>query len=198
MESDGSSCGRSQLTIPPRILYADVGNAYVHVGRDDPFPDLSLLVDLPDHDIAKYVANLQRDDTSEKPFDWVPYLFGFFVNTPVKLFNALRAFQNSKALALDGVHLAFIRVLKREKPPADLAAACCVAVRKLACNDELCAELAGDGGVQLAIQVRHPLPGLSIRQDMRTMVTDRTIVYRTGHLDERSECKYRTGDCISR
>ena len=56
------------------------------------------------------------------------------------------------------MHLAFIRVLKQGTPPADLAAACCVAVRKLACNDELCAEVAEEGGVQLAIQVGPHIP----------------------------------------
>ncbi len=78
-------------SIIPPILYRHVGNNYVHVGCPDPFQDISLMVDIADHDIAKYVSNLQKENTSEMPLSWLPYLFGFFVNTPVKCFNAIRS-----------------------------------------------------------------------------------------------------------
>lgn len=84
--------GRDPIdAIIPAILYRHVGNIYVHVGRSDPFQDLSLMIDIADHDIVRYVANLQKDDTSDKPQDWVSYAFGFLVNTPVRIFNMMRS-----------------------------------------------------------------------------------------------------------
>ena len=91
---NGTRCkqGRDPVdSIIPPIIYRHVGNTYVHIGRSDPFEDISLMIDICDHDISKYVANLQKDDKSEMTLGWLPYLLGFFVNTPVKLFNVIRS-----------------------------------------------------------------------------------------------------------
>ncbi len=64
------------------------------------------------------------------------------------------AFQNSKALAKEGLHLAFLAALEGEIG-ADTAAACCHAVRKLAANEEICTEVADAGGVEAALKVNY-------------------------------------------
>ena len=78
-------------SIIPPVLYRHVGNTYVHIGCPDALPDLSLMVAIADHDIARYVANLQKDNTSETPLDWISFLFGFLVNTPVRIYNMMRS-----------------------------------------------------------------------------------------------------------
>ena len=91
---NGTRCkqGRDPVdSIIPPIIYRHVGNTYVHIGRSDPFEDISLMIDIADHDIVRYVANLQKDDKSEMTLDWLPYLLGIFVNTPVKFFNVIRS-----------------------------------------------------------------------------------------------------------
>ena len=64
-----------------------------------------------------------------------------------------RVFQNSKALSQAGLHLEFVKVLGSSLGDQEAAAACCSAIRKLACNDELCSEVARAGAVQMALEV---------------------------------------------
>ena len=78
-------------TVPPKILYREVGNEYIHVGKFDPMPDISFLTDISDHDIAKYVAHLQQDNTAENPLEMLTYLAGFVMNIPVKVWNFIRS-----------------------------------------------------------------------------------------------------------
>ena len=78
-------------SIIPPVLYRHVGNTYAHIGCPDALPDLSLMVAIADHDIARYVANLQKDNTSETPLDWISFLFGILVNTPVRIYNMMRS-----------------------------------------------------------------------------------------------------------
>ena len=44
--------------VPPPGEYTHVG-AETHVGRRDPYPAIAALTDLPDHDIANYIHNLE-------------------------------------------------------------------------------------------------------------------------------------------
>ncbi len=44
--------------IPPPIGYTHVGDE-VHIGREDPYPAIAALTDLPDHDINTYIHNLE-------------------------------------------------------------------------------------------------------------------------------------------
>ena len=79
-------------SIVPPVGYAHVGTP-IHIGAADPYPDLCVLWDLPDHDISAYIACLKKDDTTpEKPTAWIPYLYSFVVNTPVKAYFAFRNF----------------------------------------------------------------------------------------------------------
>ena len=82
--------------IPP-VVYRHIG-AKVHVGVRDPYPDICLLTDLEDHDMAKYISKLQKDDSAEHPFDVLPYLFGFLSNAPVATLNLLKSLTSSAAL----------------------------------------------------------------------------------------------------
>ena len=59
----------------------------MHVGRADPYPDICLLPDLPDHDMAYYIECLKKDSTSERPTAWLPYFFGFAWELPYKLYK---------------------------------------------------------------------------------------------------------------
>lgn len=80
-------------TVPPKILYREVGNEYIHIGKFDPMPDISFLTDISDHDIAKYVAHLQQDNTAENPTEMLTYLAGFVMNISVKMLNFIRSFK---------------------------------------------------------------------------------------------------------
>ncbi len=76
----------------PPVVYSHVGQAR-QVGRPDPYPDLSLLWDLPDHDIAQYLSNVKCDNTAPStPTAWIPYVQGLLINTPVKVYFAIRNF----------------------------------------------------------------------------------------------------------
>lgn len=78
-------------SIIPPIIYRHVGNTYVHIGQPDMLPDVSLMAFIPDHDIAKYVVDIQKADTSEIPNDWLRYVIGFLINTPVHLVNLFKS-----------------------------------------------------------------------------------------------------------
>ena len=80
------------VAIIPPVVYAHVGTP-IHIGAPDPYPDLCCMWDLCDHDIAKYVACLKANNvTPETPTDWVPYIYSFAVNTPVKMYFAAKNF----------------------------------------------------------------------------------------------------------
>lgn len=75
----------------PPVGYVHVGTpaTYIHVGAPDPFPDVCLLLDITDHDMANYIKHLKQDDTSETPLAWVPYIVSF-LNLPVKVYYGIR------------------------------------------------------------------------------------------------------------
>ncbi len=82
-------CGRDPVTkLPLPIVYQQIQEG-VHIGRADPYPNIPVLTDLPDHDMSKYILSLRNGNSSEKPTTWVPYLFGLVINTPVKMYQNL-------------------------------------------------------------------------------------------------------------
>lgn len=46
-------------SVPPPLNYVHAGNE-VHLGKKDNYPDVPVLIDVGDHDIAKYVAALEN------------------------------------------------------------------------------------------------------------------------------------------
>ena len=77
--------------IPP-VVYTHVGVS-VHVGQPDPFPDLCMIWDICDHDVANYLAHLKVNQTTpETPQAWIPYLYGFCINTPVRVWYGVKNF----------------------------------------------------------------------------------------------------------
>lgn len=73
------------------VIYRHVGSK-IHVGAADPFPDLCLLTDICDHDMTQYIDQLKKENTSEQPLKWVPYVTGFLINKPVAIYNFVRSF----------------------------------------------------------------------------------------------------------
>jgi pimeloyl-ACP methyl ester carboxylesterase len=53
-----------ELPQPPVQEYSQVGPE-IHLGRVDPIPSLPTIFDLPDHDIMKYIENLQEPQQEE-------------------------------------------------------------------------------------------------------------------------------------
>lgn len=92
-----------------------------------------------------------------------------------------RAFQNSRILAKQGLHLAFLEALQQENArSSEHAAACCSAIKKLAVNEELCCQLAEAGGVQAAMQVMDLFLGSArlcayVRKQMLTLVNEPNV-----------------------
>ena len=55
----------SVKAVPPPLNYTHVG-VPLHLGPEDDFPDIPILLDVGDHDIAKYVDHLQQPETSQE------------------------------------------------------------------------------------------------------------------------------------
>ncbi|KAL4433644.1 hypothetical protein ABPG75_000085 [Micractinium tetrahymenae] len=67
---------------------------------------------------------------------------------------ASRAFPNARQLAKEGAALQLVAALRsHERLPQETTIALANALRQVAANDEICQEVAGAGGVQLALQV---------------------------------------------
>ena len=65
-----------------------------------------------------------------------------------------RAFQNSKALASQGLHLRFLQILKQSVEPVKVSA-CCQALKKLCVNDEICKVAVAEAAVETTVKVEH-------------------------------------------
>lgn len=93
--ANGIRCkhGRDPISaLPPKILYRDAGNSFIHIGNCDPFEDISFLNDIGDHDIAKYIACLQNNHTKQNPLEVFSYLIALITNSSIKTFNFMRSF----------------------------------------------------------------------------------------------------------
>ena len=76
----------------PPVVYTHVGEAR-QVGCPDPYPDLCLLWDLPQHAIDLYLSNIKINNTvPPTPVEWLPYIKGLVINTPLKIYFAARNF----------------------------------------------------------------------------------------------------------
>jgi hypothetical protein len=80
--------GRDPVCTVPMFTYEHI-EPNIHVGRADPYPNVCLLLDLPDHDLDYYIACLKLDETSERPLAWASYIFGFVWDLPYRLFKIL-------------------------------------------------------------------------------------------------------------
>jgi hypothetical protein len=65
-----------------------------------------------------------------------------------------RAFPNARALAKEGAAKQLVDSLRgHAELPAEAVAALATALKQIAANEEICQEVAGAGGVQLALQI---------------------------------------------
>lgn len=75
------NCSDPVPAVPPPLNYTHVGVS-LHLGPEDDFPEIPILLDIGDHDIAKYVAHLQQPEASQETKtpatrSWMQKVLGF-------------------------------------------------------------------------------------------------------------------------